>query len=393
MDMRSMCAGIYIMVLASCPIAARAAGEPGGQYRSPLTAAGLFQQLRQPLGQMLPFTFEGPRLWIDRKAWGATPKGKESFPKGANFGRWGTAHPVEGYFRQIQATAEVRGTGMSVGGDEREIHFSGGKLHGRLNTRGDIVRNVTLEEVAEPRRSFRFSEDGGGGFRLEVSHPGGDMILLAQTRVAKTSGGQASGGSFRAVAFLGNRTFAGQGATFTAFYRQHRTVMEADILPLLQQFGIKPILGTQEPQVRKAVLARLLRNPETLQQAKSLLADLENARFAVREKASLLLDDRFEIYKEQIRERLKDPSGSLEVGRRLTKILDRHADAERVSQTIDLLDLPTDAAYLVSLLERASPQEAAGIIGHLEKITGHKLGNDPARWREWAAQKSKAATR
>jgi len=382
--MKTIHVSISITVFAFCAAATRAADQPGQPYKSPLAAEGLLQQVRQPLGQILSFTFEGPRLWIDRKAWGAAPKGKEAFPKAARFGGFGTAHPIEGYFRQIQATAEVRGTGMSVGGDERDVHFSGGKLHGRLHTRGDIIRQVTLEEVAEPRRSFRFSEEAGGGFRLELAHPGGDMILLAQTPL-----GQASGGSFRAVAFLGKRTFAGQAATFTAFYRRHRAVMDADILPLLQQFGIKPILGAQEPQVRKAVLARLMRNPETLQQAKNLLADLENEKFAVREKASLLLDARFEIYKERIHERLKDPSGSLEVQRRLTKIVARHADAERVSQTIELLELPTDAAYLVSLLEQVTPQEAVGVIGHLEKLTGEKHGSDPAKWKEWAAKKRK----
>jgi hypothetical protein len=370
----SLCVAVFAL---SVDTARAVDQQPGKPDKSPLVAEGVLQKVRQHLGRMLPFTFEGQRLKIDRKAWGAAPKAKETMPQRVKFGNFvNTPHPTEAHFRQLQSAAEAWSTGMSVSNEERTIQFSGGKLTGKLHTRGQTIRDIMLEESAEPRRTLRFGEDGRGGFRLEAAHPHGDMILLAQT----------PSGVFRAVVFLGGRTFAGQGISFTAFYRQHRALMEADILPVLQHFGIKPVLGANDASVRTAVLARLQRTSETLQEGQKLLADLESEKFAVREKATGLLDGRFEIYKELIGARLKDSSAALETRIRLDKILARHSDAERVNKTIEMLDLSRDALYLVSLLDHATPQESVRLIAHLEKITGQKLGSDPATWRQWAAK-------
>jgi hypothetical protein len=366
-------------------MAAVAAGSGLGQPttppdkpdKPPLLADGDLPQMRPHLVKMFPFTLEGPNLKIDRTTWGTAPADD---PRLARFGQ---AHPIEGPFKQIQTAAGAGGGGMSISNQERRITFSGGKLGGLLHTRGDNVRLVTLEEVGQPQRTLEFSEDGQGGFHVQIKHPDGDLLLLHQSRK----------GAFRAVAFLGRQTFAGQGESFAAFFREHRAVMDADILPVLEQFGIQLILSSRSLAVRRAVLAQLLRTPEALQEGKKLLADLDSEQFDDRKKATQLLNDRFEMYQDLIRERLEDKSISLEVRTRLKNLVAEHADAQRASQTVALLELTKDPAYLVSLLDQAAAPEAAKVIGVLEKITGQKLGADPAAWKEWASKNLKGPPR
>src|SRR5262249_4070511 len=116
---------------------------------------------------------------------------------------------------------------------------------------------------------------------------------------------------------------------------------------------------------------------------KKLLADLDNAKFEVREKATRMLGERFEIYKDLIQLKRQDPSISLETQNRLDQILAGQADAQRVSQAVAALNLSEDAAYLVSLFEHVPAEAIPRFIGHLEKVTGQKLGSDPATWKAW----------
>ena len=54
---------------------------------------------------------------------------------------------------------------------------------------------------------------------------------------------------------IGKRTFAGQGESFADFYKQHRAIVETEVLPILAHYGIEPVLSPQDPRIRKAVLA------------------------------------------------------------------------------------------------------------------------------------------
>ena len=56
-------------------------------------------------------------------------------------------------------------------------------------------------------------------------------------------------------------------------------------------------------------------------------------------------------------------------------------------QTIDAFDLLNDPQYIVAFLDDADPKEFLQIVRYLEKISGKKLGTDPAAWKEWAKGK------
>jgi hypothetical protein len=226
---------------------------------------------------------------------------------------------------------------------------------------------------------LEFSDDGRGGFRIQLTHPDGDLILLHQPRNR----------SFTAVALVAGQLFAGHGKSFLTFFRQHQQQTTTHVLPALAEFGIYPILSPHTPKVRKAVLAALLRKPEALAEGKRLLADLDSEQFAARENASQLLSERFEIYKDLIQDKLQDKSISLEVQTRLQSILAKHPDSHRVGQTVAALNLMDDAGYLVQLLDHASAEETSMVVSHLEKTTGENLGSDPAAWKEWAKKKVK----
>lgn len=361
------------------------AGRSGGadqaqpKDRSPLTAAGELPKVRKQLEKVFQFTLKGSHLAINRQAWGTPAKEK---PPGGGFlappavvGGFPAAPPIEGVFQAIQASAGANGSGMSIGGNNREVSFSGPNLSGRLGTQGDSVRLI-LDETASPQRTLEFNDDGRGGFRIQLSDPDGDLLLLNQSR----------GGSFAVVSMHGGQVFADQGESFLAFFRKNRKEMETRILPTLDKFGIQPLLNPSTPKARKAVLALLSRTPEAEDEGRRLLADLDSDTFEVRERAARSLNERYEIYKDLIQDRLKDRSLSLEVQKRLRDIAARHADSAWVGQTIAALDLLQDPGYLVSLLDEASAKESPGLIRQLEKTTGKKLGPEPAAWKEWLSK-------
>ncbi len=339
--------------------------------KSALLAEGQLQQVRTPLAKILQFTFDGPNLALDRKSWDAGLK--DALPRAAAVNAVNQALPIEGLYRQIQSAAGPTGNSMSVGGRDRTLSFVGRDLHGRLEIRGDAVR-MSLEEAEAPRRILEFSDDAQGNFRIQLTHPDGDLLLLQQTRK----------GVVNAVVTSGGRVFAGQGENFLAFLRKHRQAADTLILPVLEQFGGQPVLALNTPQVRNAVLAQVLRTPEALAEGRRLLADLDSAKFPVREEATKALNERFEVFKDLIQDRLQDMGTSLEALRRLQKIVTDQADSLRVSQTVAALELTKDAEYLVSLLDHVGANELPRYVSYLEKTTGEKLGKDPAAWKEWA---------
>jgi hypothetical protein len=384
------------LLLISFAIAA-AADSPGQAdkatppAKSPLASDGFFQSVKEPVSKMFAVTFDGPKLKLDRKAWGEKAKddkkgggaaagiGGGRIVIGGFGGGFGGGHPVETLFHQIQNTAGVGGSGMGISGDDRTVHFSGGKCNGQLHTRGDTVRQLQLEETEGPGRTIELNEDGKGGFRMQLLHPDGDLVMVQQTPK----------GAFRVVALVGGRTFAGQGESFTAFYKQHRAAMENDVLPILNKFGIDPIVSPKDAKVKGAVLASILRSPETIDAGKKLIDQLDSDQFAVRDQAAKTLDQRYVLYEDLIREKLKDKNLPLQMKRDLERITNTHADQARVSQTVELLDLLKDPAYLVGLLETAAGDEKPKVVAHLEKVTGQKLGDDAKAWREWVEKNAK----
>jgi hypothetical protein len=311
----------------------------------------------------------------------------------------GQGPPIKALFQKIESTAGIgRDSGRMTSGDlvithggdktsgrlsmrnstDLEASFWSDKLSGRLHARGGSVR-VTLEETQAPQRTLEFSQDGRGELRLQLTHPDGDQVLLHQARHGK----------FLAVAVVGGQTFTGQAESFLALLRQHRREMEAHILPVLEHGGICLVPSPHMPSIRKGVLGILLRTAETQAEGNKLLTDLDHDSFAVREKASEVLNVRFELYQDMIQEKLREKPISPKVRTRLQRILAQHTEAQRVYQAVAALNLLQDAGYVVSLLHHVTAKETPRLIGHLEKITGQRLGAEPAAWKEWAKKNLK----
>ena len=107
-----------------------------------------------------------------------------------------------------------------------------------------------------------------------------------------------------------------------------------------------------------------------------------------RENASKSLIRRYAIYEDLIKKEL-ERKPSLEIRKRLERIVTQHADLPRITKAIAALELLHDSHFLVSLLDDASAAEVPLVIQHLEKTTKQKLGNDPAAWKKWANKQQK----
>jgi hypothetical protein len=349
---------------------AAAAQQRDPPAKSSLQSQGMLNKLQPHLEQIFQFTFDGPRLKLERKSWGETPKVRPGVNQPAT---------IESIFNQLRSSAGViRSMGIHASDRYREVHFSGTAMGGRLHTRGDYVR-MELEEIAAPQRTLEWLDDGLGGMRLMLSNADGELLLLQQSK---------QGAASVAGVFAG-KSFAANGESFLAMYKQHRTTMDAQVLPVMEALAIRLIPSPQTPEMKKAVIALLTRTPESLAEGKKLLADLDHEKFQMRDKASRMLNERFEVYKDLIQEKLKASTLSPEASSRLHKILAAHPESDKVSQTIAALDLQRDPAYLVSLLAEVGAGDRRRLISHLEAVTGQRLGDDPAAWQRWLADRQK----
>jgi hypothetical protein len=368
---------LAILCVAALVTTARSADEPVGPEKlGPLLEKGSLQEVRKPVAQVFTFTFDGERLKIDRANWARADKAN---PKAKNriMFRGMEEAPIDGLFWQISENAGLGGSGMSGNGTSRTLDFSGGTMGGRLRVQGDSIR-LSLEEAGTTSRTLTFQDDGQGAISLQLTHPDGEVLLFNQAR----------DGRCNVVMVSGDEVFRGRGKTFLACFRQHRDAMEKRVLPVLAHYGIELFLSPQAPQVRQAVLALLARTPETLAEGQRLIDELDAKDFATREKAGQRLSEKFALYEDLIRQKLQGKP-SLELQRRLDKIIAEHADAPRVGQTVAALDLLQDTRYLVMLLDGAPADDATRLAGQLGKVTGQKLGTDPTAWKEWVKKNGK----
>jgi hypothetical protein len=342
--------------------------EPG-RTRPALLQEGVLTRIKGPLEQIFQFSLDGVKLKLDRKAWSESPKNAVKGP--VVFAS--NASPIENIFRQIQAVAGAGGSSTTMSNRYREMRFFGNALVGRVLTRDSVV-HFGLEETGAPHRTLEFHDDGQGAFRLLLSGPADDILIK-----------QAKDGAFTVAAVVSGKTLAAQAPSFLALYKQHHETLDRDILPVLDGLSIRLFTPPSSAELRSAVRALLLRSPATLEEGKKLLADLDNDRFAVREKATVNLDERYQIYKDLIAAKLKEPGLTIETERRLQKIVAAHPDAQKTSQVIDALGLLSDSKFLVGLLEESPVAERPAIAARLEEVSGQRHGSDVAAWKEWLA--------
>jgi len=350
-----------------------ALGAPlGAQEKTgvpPLARTGVLNNAQTQFEQIFHFAFDGAKIKLDRGGWGEAPKTAAKPAPGVMAG----ASPIEQIFNQIRSNAgQVTSAGSTSSTRYRELHFSGANLSGRIRVSGDLVR-MELEEMTAPRRSLEWADDGQGALRIMLSQPDDDLLLLQQSKQ----------GTFTMTGIIGGKPFAAQGDNFMAMYKQHRQILDTQVLPVLQSLSIRLIPSPATPEVKKAVLALITRTPELIAEGKKLIGELDSEKFQTRDRASRLLNERFEIYKDLIVQQLKDRGISQESAARLNKIMATHPDAQKVSQTIAALDLLHDPAYLVVVLSETAQPDRARVAGQLETVTGQRLGDDPAAWQRW----------
>lgn len=349
----------------------------------PLFKKGLLQEIRKPLETIFAFYLDGPNLKIDRTRWEAAgreelkgvkdPKDKKDEPRNAD-----EESGIEVVFLlQIESAGGLGGSSSSSGGGKRTYSFSGEKLMGRLHVQDQSVR-MNLEETEAPRRTLEYADDGNGNLHLQVAHPDGDLVLFKQAQCGRCV----------VVAILDGQVMAAAGDSFLEVYRKQRRAMDDVVLPALAHFGAELLPPPQSPRVLQAVQKLLARTSETLAAGRQLLDDLDGGEFAARQRARRLLSEKFETYQDLIEERLQGKP-SLEMQAQLKKIVTENMGAARVGQAVAAMGLLIDARYLVALLDHATPEECQRIANRLEEVTGQKLGQNPAAWREWAKQNPK----
>jgi hypothetical protein len=390
---------------AAAKVAPIAHPEPPTDWRgAALLADGSLQTLREPLADVFAFTLTGGQLLIDHAAWHRsafdfesispeedrmkTPKGVWDDPQGAaaffaikglfkliEFDR-GPTPAITTLFRKIQAHAGTQSSSSGGGGTgdnaRWDASFNNKALSGQIHAtqRSGLL---TLHEKQPTGRLFHFRMFQDFDFDIQVSNSRGELVSLQST----------PGGRCTMVAMLAGKPFAAQGKSFVDLFKQHRSLMESEILPALARFGCRPILSPSDAMVRSAALATILNSPETIAAGDRLIAELDHDDFEAREKASAELTRRYIVYRDLIHDRLRDPANSAETAARLKRIVMDCSDWKLVSATIAALDLTRDAPYVVSLFGEAKADDRAKIAEHLEMLTGKRLGVDPTAWKTW----------
>jgi hypothetical protein len=287
-------------------------------------------------------------------------------------------------FRSLQERARKASRSFAGGGDlpSSSIHngwkqwqsgFAGETLAGELRTNNG-GEELQLQELQPPRRMLEFRSGNDASMLFQLTDRDGETMVLRQD----------GKGRFFLVIIAAETTIADEAKSFIALVKQHRRLIESEVLPVLARIGVRPILSSEAPEVRDVVWASLLRGPKARAEGERLLSDLDSDSFDVREAASQALSSRYALLGDLIREKLMDKSNSAEMQARLERIVAEHPDSPLPAQTVAALGLASDPLYLVTLLDAANPKETQVLVKRLQQITGEQLGSDTAGWKKWA---------
>jgi hypothetical protein len=369
---------------------------------SALTDQGELQNFREGLAKILQFNIHKGRLCIDWQAWERSAKEIEAsdpdiiksdsertraeimkrnpqfaaqMPIVNSFGTMNEpVTPLLILFRKLEKSAGSSSHMWGGGGsDECNNSFSGQQISGELRT-SKRAQYLLLTELQPPRRTFELSLEGSDGFGLQIADQSGNLISLRQYH----------NGRFSIIALLDKTTYADQQESFAALVKTNRQWMSEHLLPALAQFGFQPISPPDSPGVRHAILTSLLTVDEIQAEGKRLLEDLDSDDYDVRDRATRSLSGRYDLYKDMIQAASQNQSNSPEVQVRLQNIIDQQPLSPGPMETAVGLDLVHDSKYIISLFDDSHSQTWPQIAGQLEKLTGQKLGTDPAAWKDWA---------
>jgi hypothetical protein len=270
-----LCAAVSVRSSAAEHDAAESASSDIG--RRSLSSDGEFQKISAPLTHIFQFKIENGILTLDRAAWkeeaaaiekeNAAASDPNNLPPGMKpdtsqalryqarlleerarqlerHQHMGSAPPLCTLFQKIEATARMGSRSFSGGGPsfnsngkwmEWQSAFEGKSLSGQLVSNNDEER-LALQEKTEPNRTLDFVIYQRSGFRIQISNPEGELILLRQM----------PDGAFSVITMLASKVQKYEAETFEELVRLNRTALEADVLPALKQCGIVLIADSQK---------------------------------------------------------------------------------------------------------------------------------------------------
>ena len=228
---------------------------------------GDLQSLREPLAKIFAFKIDDGKLTIDREAWEqsakefnkANPNADDDFP-GAEQAlannpeaaaqmklamamsklmrdSSGPKPAIMLLFDELRKVSKNSGGGgghSGTGDDTRwDASFGNEKLSGQIDASKKQERLV-VRELNSPKRTLVLRTFDRQALLVQISNRDGDVIFLRS----------APNGRFSMLVMEKDKIFADQSESFTEFVKQHRQLMETDLLPALANLGINPTKPT-----------------------------------------------------------------------------------------------------------------------------------------------------
>jgi hypothetical protein len=233
---------------------------------------------------------------------------------------------------------------------------------------------IQIEETTTPR-SLYFSSDELDGFRLELTTADNDLIVLQQHP-----------DSFAVLTIRNGKVFSESAESFLGFVKENRELMTSFVFPALAKVGIRPAPPIYELPVRDAAMTLLQYAAGADVDTEKLIADLTSENREACERAKNTLIANYEQFQSVVKAQLQMDSLPTEKRRQLERLVDLQQITSEARGIVATFDLLNDPAYLVSLLDDADPRDFVRIVRRLEKVSGQKLGTNPAAWKAWVKE-------
>ena len=283
-------------------------------------------------------------------------------------------------FQQLRAAAGSGNFSSGSTGRQQQMSFTGQRLSASLTHSEDSLRFRIQEETA-PSRTLELRASETGSLRITLVCPDAGVVVLFD---------QAEAGQVKLLHVAGSQVRRAEERTFLSYYRKNRRYVEDELLALLDHVGVGMAATPDSPRVAAAVLARLrsLAGRDEAADAARLIEQLASDSYAQRQQATQALSAEYSQYARYIQKALKDPASSPETISRLKKIVADNQHREPTARLVASLDLPSDAEYLVGLLEKTTGSDRDLVAARLELVTKQKLGTDVKAWRKYLEGRS-----
>ncbi|MCD6304404.1 MAG: hypothetical protein J7M21_05515 [Planctomycetes bacterium] len=385
---------IWAVLSAAASAVAPAAASAGPAGSKAGFRAGPLHAVAPITGKIVRLTFEGERLGLDRAGWQSRATSKQrakaiedirkrfagrGLPQGLiemQLKRLGMASNIQMLFQELRAACGAGGYSSSSSGQAYRMSFTGSSLAASLSLGGQEF-SLRLWEQGSESRSLDVRQSGAS-LDITFLDPRDQVVILLR---------QDANGQVTLTDVRGEVVRTGRAKSFLAYYGRHRRYVEEELFPLLEHVGVTVDLGPNGPRAVEAVLAELRRGDggELAAEARRLIADLDSGSYAQRQAATRKLAADYPRYYRFIDRALASPTCSTEARARLRLIVEQNGPRARARRLIAALGLADDPAYLVGLLDKTGGQDRRLIAARLEKLTGRKLGEDPAAWRRYLA--------